>query len=1073
MKHILLHILFCVLCCIEVNGQYAPGDYAKAQLALIHYKLDSSLHYIAQAKKYYTASQKPDSLALTLALETLVVWEKGTTTKAIEKADSAFRTVLNKTPAKSNGRVALNSIAGSLYASKYQFDSAAIYYNRALNAADTLRPQLPLVVLYMNLSKMEMLKENTVKAEHYYNKAYQTLQTVDPGDETTLTDLLITRTQYFIVGGNYNAALESATKAGELIKKNLHPGNPKAAKNFANLSAICYYLGRYEEALTYRQKALNVYLQTNMQDISSSAPFYVTYYNMGQLYYYLHEHTLAANYLHKALNIGANIYGRQNLGMVNILVQFGSVQQKLKNHDQAKVYIEEAYHIQKTLNPTDYPALAYIESFYGDVFADEKKHDSAAHYYNASIAHYGKAGEALSYYALYTRANLASAYAATGRSAAALQVQKDVLKKFRKNFPLLKQPVVEFLSDISLTYLETQQTDSAQLYADSAILMQTEFKTLPANPSAWLTRLPFSFRVSKHVQIMLDILYKKYHQSKEKKHLLGIIETIDAYSAYISENIYKLRTQSSLIEQSESNKQIYASGIDACWILSNIESKQQYVEKAFMFAEQGKALLLKLASNNVMIDDALQDEDAVVKKDIALRKEISSLNEQYLNAEAGADSLLRLLTGVIETYRTFQDSLQKAGDPYFYKRYSAANYPLKEIRETLLSGGSTLIEFALTERYLYTFVITQDSIHAIQSNKDIVNSIYGIENPQTLTLRGFRDSAYKLYSNLIKPVEHWFAGNKLIIVPDADLYYLNFETLVTDTTGSAFTSLKYLIHDYNISYLLSANVAVQLKKHDRQPERKSKALLFAPVFTDSMKRAYKNQRVAPEYDSSYFSLFRQPFALQAVRNIYGLMPADMFLEHQALESNFKRSAAQYRILHLGTHAQVSDIDPLQSRLFFAKEADTIAPGDDGNLYAYEIYSMQLKAELAVLFACETGRGAVHSGEGVMSLAHSFMFAGCPGVVMSLWKIDEKTNAQIVTDFYKHLKKGHTKSEALRKAKLSFLENNHGELANPFYWGGLCVIGDDAALYSTGNRLYWFMGVVIAALALVYFFRRIS
>ncbi|HRQ49936.1 MAG TPA: tetratricopeptide repeat protein, partial [Agriterribacter sp.] len=633
MRHLLFILLF-ALCCMAAGGQHAAGDYERAKTAFQQHKIDSSLHYINSATRYFSRIRHFDSLALTLALEIQVVWEKETLAAAITKADSAMQSVLSQLPVKSNGSIALNSIKGSLYASKFRFDSATVYYNRALHAADTLHPRLPLVILYMNLCRMEMLKEHIEKADQYYNKAYSALQSVNPNDEITLTDLLITKTQYLIVGGRYNRALETALEVEPLLKKHYQEDNPKLAKNYGNLSSVCYYLSRYEEALQYRHKALNVYLKSDIKNVNHNASFYVTYYNMGQLYYYLHEHSLATNYLQKALHIGANVYGRESLGMVNVLVQFGSTQQKLKKHDLAKAYFEEAYHIQKELGPNDYWTLAYIESFYGDVFADQKKYDSAAYYYNASIAHYRAVNEELSYYALFTRMGLASVYTETGNTAMALRIQKDVLKKFRRNFPLLKQPVVEFFNDISATYLKAQQPDSAKLYSDSSILFQTGLKSLPGDPASWLLKLPFSFKVSEQVSIRVDICYEMYRQLNQKRYLQEIVKTIEAYANHISTNMYKLRTQHSLVEQSEVNKAIFSAGIDACWELSNLENKQYYAEKAFMLAEQGKALLLRLASNSFMIDEAMGTGDPVVKRDIELRKRISGLNEQYLNAES-------------------------------------------------------------------------------------------------------------------------------------------------------------------------------------------------------------------------------------------------------------------------------------------------------------------------------------------------------------------------------------------------------------------------------------------------------
>src|SRR5690606_5995754 len=138
------------------------------------------------------------------------------------------------------------------------------------------------------------------------------------------------------------------------------------------------------------------------------------------------------------------------------------------------------------------------------------------------------------------------------------------------------------------------------------------------------------------------------------------------------------------------------------------------------------------------------------------------------------------------------------------------------------------------------------------------------------------------------------------------------------------------------------------------------------------------------------------------------------------------------------------------------------------LYAYEVYAMQLRAELAVLTACETGGGGVRKGEGVISLAHSFLHAGCASVVMALWKIDEKTNADIVSKFYEYLSKGIDKSEALRRAKLDFMGNNEGELSHPYYWAGLALIGDGAPVYENHMWLYWFIGaVLILALCATY------
>lgn len=298
-----------------------------------------------------------------------------------------------------------------------------------------------------------------------------------------------------------------------------------------------------------------------------------------------------------------------------------------------------------------------------------------------------------------------------------------------------------------------------------------------------------------------------------------------------------------------------------------------------------------------------------------------------------------------------------------------------------------------------------------------------------------------------------------MILPDADLYHLNFESLISSNTGTDFANLPYLIHRYNISYLLSASVAIQQQNVARQKGYKNnnKAVLLTPVFTDEMKNDYKQ---GDSRDTVFSSLYRQPFALKAAESIHGILPSDHLVHQAADENTFKKLAQRYKIIHLGTHALIDDNNPLQSRFYLARSKKESAQQEDGVLHAYEIYPLQLKAELAVLTACESGKGAIRYGEGVMSLTHSFMFAGCPSVVMSLWKIAEKTSAEIITDFYRYLKKGHTKSDALRAAKLHFMKTHNGLQSNPFFSAGLSLIGSDQPLYRS-NKTYWI--IALAAL----------
>jgi hypothetical protein len=110
-------------------------------------------------------------------------------------------------------------------------------------------------------------------------------------------------------------------------------------------------------------------------------------------------------------------------------------------------------------------------------------------------------------------------------------------------------------------------------------------------------------------------------------------------------------------------------------------------------------------------------------------------------------------------------------------------------------------------------------------------------------------------------------------------------------------------------------------------------------------------------------------------------------------------------------------------------------------------------KLMIISACETGKGEWVNNEGVISLARAFTYAGCSSVVNSLWKADDQATAAILKKFHFYLQQGLTKSRALQKAKLDYLQTNT-IYKNPGYWSGLVLIGDTAPLYKKRQPLGW-------------------
>jgi CHAT domain-containing protein len=124
------------------------------------------------------------------------------------------------------------------------------------------------------------------------------------------------------------------------------------------------------------------------------------------------------------------------------------------------------------------------------------------------------------------------------------------------------------------------------------------------------------------------------------------------------------------------------------------------------------------------------------------------------------------------------------------------------------------------------------------------------------------------------------------------------------------------------------------------------------------------------------------------------------------------------------------------------------------LYVNDLYNYQINADLVTLSACQTGFGKLQKGEGMLSLARGFNYAGVPSIVTTLWKINDQSTSEIMRSFYKNLSDGLSKKEALRQAKLNYLSSNDDVfLRHPYYWSGIVLTGNTLPLNTTNYDLW--------------------
>lgn len=1035
---------------------------------------DSAMHHIEKAISIYTKKADRDSLIFALAHKALLT----VSTEGLEPARKLMEKTLplaEKLPQKSLARVSAYNRIGQICVQNYRLEEAQHYFAKAEQAIDKQKPpNNHYVILYHAIAQLYLTKQEYRIADTHIKRAYEMNLEVEGKDGALMAN--IWQSRYFIsfYNGDYAQAMLDGQEFQRVMSLHYHANHPNTGMMHNSLSDVYLVLNLSEKALYHQHKAVDIHYN-NYRKTGNGYTLAGAYSNLGGLYYALHEYYLANEYLTKAQALLENIFGEFGPATIETLLMLGSAKQRLGHIAEAEKLFRHIYYLQQKYASQEIHRQAYIESYFGDFYFDQQKFREAVGYYDRAIDNYRRSGEENTYYGLYTKAYRGAALGYLHQGSKALVIQQEVLQNFRRYLPQLKNSILSMLDDISTTYSNMGQPDMALAYSDSVFLTILKIKQLPPTTAEWVPHLPYSFKSCEFIRNRVSILQALYKADKQQHHLRATIELVDSYGSFFSNHLYGFRSQASIIEQADLNKSIYSAGMESCWVLANGRNNSIYAEKAFEYAERSKAVLLRLTSNNLLVDAASNSKDEISNRDHSFRTKINSINEQYLNSTKDNDSLLLLLTLTLENYRQFQDSLKKSGNQSFTSRYDLNPYSITEIRKKIIGREQTLIQYAVTKESVYAFLITREHFLVRRIESSITDNIKRLHNLHTLSEAEFSAPSYQLYNALIAPFIPYLEGKTLYIVPDGELYYLSFELLIEHTQENSFARMPYLARRYDISYILSASSAIQFREA-YGPTSKGKALLFAPVFTDEMKNNFRQAMSEYEIeDEQYYLLNRQPFSLLAARKIGRFINHDLFAEQQAQERFFKQRAGGYSILHFATHAEVNNLSPLQSRLFFAKAMPNDSTNtDDGYLHAYEIYALQLRAELAVLTACETGSGLWRNGEGVQSLAHSFMHAGCASVMMSLWKIDEKTSSDIVAKFYEYLSEGNDKSSALRKAKLYFLENNEEELSHPYYWAGLVLIGDNAAVYPGNKWPYWLAAALVAlTLPVVVFLRKIK
>ena len=437
-----------------------------------------------------------------------------------------------------------------------------------------------------------------------------------------------------------------------------------------------------------------------------------------------------------------------------------------------------------------------------------------------------------------------------------------------------------------------------------------------------------------------------------------------------------------------SQKKLFELALDLAFISYDRTGSQEDLERFLQLSEANRSILLKSRLNEFAGIKFTGVPDSILAQEQALL--------QALDIDPEERGTALDLDRKEQDYHAFLLMLEKRYPRYFELRYGEPRPTLKKAREALLVPDRQLLVYVTTEEHLYTLVIGTEEATLVRSGMQGIAREVGELNEAIMARDGDRcmRSANELYERTIRPVAKKLDGAELLVVPDGPLHLVNFEMLIPSLPRQEGTPPERLIHRYTISYLLSVTTAVQFTGLTHLGAQG--ALAVAPGFTDQLKRDYlAHVHDSTLVDQRFLALVRQPFAVRTAIGLGDVLSAHVLVGAQASELGFREQAGKYGILHLGTHADMNAIAPMYSYLVFDKDGDGVDADSDGYLHAYEIFDLDLRAELAVLTACGTGIGKQDPGEGIRSLAYGFAFAGCPSLVMSLWNIDERSSSEVI------------------------------------------------------------------------------
>ena len=885
--------------------------------------------------------------------------------------------------------------------------------------------------------------------------------------------------------GQYQQVIDYALRSVEISKRH---GYWKEYLMAANLVAEGYF------KLSENEKGL-AFLTPLLEEVSPHLPevdkdIGILYNNLGTNYIELGQYEKGIIYYQKAISIWEQLPEKPLLEISAGNHNLGSIEIMLGNYEDALPFLFRALNIRLAMSDPDQPTLKLDESYnnIGYCYASMEQPEKALPYFLKSLEVRSKSFPS-------THPKIGLTYNNLAMISAQMKDYQQAATYYEQALPILTaglgatHPLISVVKSnyggnhlaqgndtLGLAYLHWVFEPNEELKPNQILFENPdlpEFLALVRKSSRYLHLL--STKAAHYADFG-----KKVHSQQALAYSLEsfqlLTQAIDTIRIGFSDTEKQILSENSL--------EIYEEGIEVAYELYQQTQDRAYMELAFSMAEKSKAVSLleefqeenaKLFAN---IPETLQSQERSLKQSLASAKE--KLYEQRQTGGSSSPEIIALQEEIFSlksSYDSLLTMLEKSYPAYFDLKYDVSSIGIEEL-QAQIPANTQLIEYFTGDSSAFIFLISAEeaSFHKLTSVPILTQKVLAfrdeinLSNPAVLIAQEspemvqqrfarFQQMSTELYELLLGKWNPTTDKGNLLIVPDGVLNFISFGALGTtdqDALVQDFRDFPYLLKQYGVSYAYSSTLA------------------FDPPASPPANYQKGYGGFAPRYSSQDMTDSRGnfqdiPLARKEVRQSAEIFDGDAFLGDSATKSLFLTSATNYQILHLAMHTAFEDASGFESRLVFGKEEEE----SDQMLRSIDLYQLRLPADLVVLSACNSGWGEVVKGEGVMSLARAFAYAGSRSQILSLWKVDDYASSQLILNFYEQVQNGQSLDEAMRKGQLRFIETApNSSLAHPYYWATFLTIGDTAPIDFPGiSPLLWFLFVVFAGLAVLWIWRR--